>query len=145
MTALYGNKFTDMWRGIDDQEVKRCWGDELSAYTVPQITNAVNGLTEKKFPPTLPEFLEMCEATKPRVVSMAHLPAPKYEKVDPEASREARERFMSAWKGQFGNPDTHAWAHKLAERHHAGEKLGIAQLDELKQFQIRSGVQVLNG
>jgi len=84
LSALYGNRFTDMWKGIDLHEVKRCWADELSAYSVQQVAQAVNGLTEKAWPPTLPEFLEMCEGAKPVTPIAAHLPY-KHEKVDVNA------------------------------------------------------------
>ena len=64
MSTLYGSKFADMWRGIDEDEIKRCWSDELAIFTIQEITEGVNALNRSAWPPTLPEFMAMCSASK---------------------------------------------------------------------------------
>ena len=75
---MYGNKFLDMWRDIDIADVKKCWSDELRIFSVEQVGVAVDRLKCNNFPPTLPEFLSLCEMARkerPRrenVVRCAH-------------------------------------------------------------------------
>ncbi len=77
LTAMYGNRFIDMWRDINMADVKSCWADELRVFSVDQIGMAIEGLKAFPFPPTLPEFLQLCEQARlqrPRVIQPA-LPA----------------------------------------------------------------------
>lgn len=62
MSAMYGRKFTEMWHGTDIEEVKCVWGEKLTRYMHdPEIIkNAINQLDNFKYPPTLPEFLDIC-------------------------------------------------------------------------------------
>jgi hypothetical protein len=68
--AMYGNRFLDMWREIDIVDVKKCWVDELSKFAVGDIGKAVSDLKANNFPPTLPEFLQLCEKAKGQRESM---------------------------------------------------------------------------
>lgn len=60
MSAFYGARFADAWRGVDVGEVKAVWAEELGAYTVAEIQRGIASLKERQFPPTLPEFLQIC-------------------------------------------------------------------------------------
>jgi hypothetical protein len=97
MSVLYGNRFADMWEGIDLEEVKKCWADEISAFSIAQIAGAVERLKKANWPPTLPEFLAMCEGDQLKPATTAHLPykqkSDKYDPNDPEIVA-ARERCM---------------------------------------------------
>lgn len=71
---MYGNRFTDMWRDINWSDVKKCWSDELRLFSVDQVGMAIDGLKHSTFPPTLPEFLQLCEQArkdKPRIEQSA--------------------------------------------------------------------------
>jgi hypothetical protein len=116
-SVLYGNKFADMWKGIDLHEVKKCWADELSSYSVQAIAAAVNGLTDKPWPPTLPEFLEMCDGVRPAPIIAAHLTYKPNEKPDPNDPEivAARERCMANVKRGFDRPSP-AWAYRAKRR-----------------------------
>jgi hypothetical protein len=116
-SVLYGNKFADMWKGIDLHEVKKCWADELSSYSVQAIAAAVNGLTDKPWPPTLPEFLEMCDGVREAPTIAAHLPYKGNEKVDPNDPEivAARERCMASEKRGFNRPSP-VWAYRAKKR-----------------------------
>lgn len=116
-SVLYGNKFADMWKGIDLHEVKKCWADELSSYSVQAIAAAVNGLTDKPWPPTLPEFLEMCDGVRPAPTIAAHLPYKPTGTVDPNDPEivAARELGMASVKRGFNRPSP-AWAYRAKRR-----------------------------
>lgn len=57
-----------------------------------------------------------------------------------ESDRLARERCMATMKTfKLGATDTHQWAHKLADRANAGERLTIGQMAKLKGFEVNTG------
>lgn len=115
-SMLYGTKFTDMWREIPLDDVKACWCDELSAYSIQQVAGAVNRLNEKPFPPTLPEFLDLCEKAAPPNIA-AHLPyreLPKSDPSDPETVA-ARGLCMANVSVGFGAANA-AWAYRAKRR-----------------------------
>lgn len=64
MTGFYGSKFLDMWRGVDMQDVRRMWGLELAELKREELKRGVATLVTRQFPPTLPEFIQLC---RPRV------------------------------------------------------------------------------
>ena len=60
MSAFYGARFADMWRGTDLDEVRRTWGRELAGLTRDELRAGVANLRTRFFPPTLPEFIALC-------------------------------------------------------------------------------------
>ena len=60
MSAYYGSRFADAWRGTDASVVKRVWAEALGAYSANEIKRGVDSLNGCKWPPTLPEFLLLC-------------------------------------------------------------------------------------
>lgn len=58
--GFYGSKFLDMWAHTDLDTVKRIWATEIKKLTVPQMKQGYDQLAKRKFPPTLPEFIELC-------------------------------------------------------------------------------------
>jgi len=90
---MYGNRFADMWRDINITEVKACWAHELCAYSVEQVGMAVDGLRNNNFPPTLPEFLHLCEQARiarPRISKSPEMPV--LMQISPEETEAARLR-----------------------------------------------------
>lgn len=69
MTANYGTKFLDLWRGTDLALVRRHWAEKLGGFVEkPEaIKLALDALDEKPFPPTLPEFLALCREAARRI------------------------------------------------------------------------------
>lgn len=59
-SAMYGNKFMDMWRGMDLESVKLAWAEDLSGYTGDEIKRGVEWCKAQAWPPSLPEFLKAC-------------------------------------------------------------------------------------
>jgi len=68
MAALYGSKFADLWRGTDAEKVKDMWARKLGGFaSMPAcIRAALNALDERPFPPTLPEFIQLCRESARR-------------------------------------------------------------------------------
>lgn len=56
----YGSKFTDMWKGIDPDNLKQAWSEELAGYTADELRRGLELCKAKDWPPTLPEFMKLC-------------------------------------------------------------------------------------
>lgn len=61
MSGMYGSKFADMWRGTDLVVVRKLWGTELASLTRDELRRGVEALRTRPFPPTLPEFVGLCQ------------------------------------------------------------------------------------
>lgn len=60
MSAYYGSRFSDMWRGTDLSDVRRAWAVELAGVSRNELKAGVAALITRNFPPTLPEFIGLC-------------------------------------------------------------------------------------
>lgn len=62
MAGLYGSKFADLWGGVDSEKVKATWANKLAGFAEnpKAIKSALDALDERPFPPTLPEFMQLC-------------------------------------------------------------------------------------
>jgi len=60
MVGYYGARFADAWKGCDVTEVKAIWSEEIAAYSVAEIQRGIASLKTREWPPTLPEFLNLC-------------------------------------------------------------------------------------
>ncbi len=126
---MYGTKFLDMWRDVDQHDVKKCWADELSAYSIPQVTQAVNRLNEKPFPPTLPEFLELCETAAAPTIT-AHLPyRPEVINTKGKDAEESRARCMALLTQRVNKAPSPKWAYFAKLRDQAPHVM--AQINEV--------------
>lgn len=63
LSGMYGAKFADLWRGCDLVSVKAIWMDDLSIFSRDEITKGVEACKTRIFPPTLPEFMQLCRPT----------------------------------------------------------------------------------
>lgn len=70
MAALYGARFADMWRGVDATEVRAEWTQALHDMRRDDLQRGIGALYHARFPPTLPEFLDLCRPPAP--VPLAH-------------------------------------------------------------------------
>lgn len=57
---MYGRHWSDMWAGLDLQDVKQAWAEDLAGYTGDEIKTGLDACKGRKFLPTLPEFQELC-------------------------------------------------------------------------------------
>jgi hypothetical protein len=80
MSAFYGVRFADLWRGTNLVEVQKVWAVELAKLSAAQMKAGADALTAFTKPPSLPEFIEHCKRT--RVEAAAHV-APKLENLTP--------------------------------------------------------------
>lgn len=133
---MYGSKFNDMWREMEPEEVKKCWSYELRIFSIEQVGIAVSGLKNKPFPPTLPEFIALCESArsqKPRGQDVPAIAAPDAVQLDDEASESIKARWL-AMSAKVGNgAPNRMWAHKILERVAHGEIMSLASVTLAKQ------------
>lgn len=109
MAAMYGSKFADLWRGTEPAKVRAMWAEKLAGFAdqPKAIKAALDALDERPFPPTLPEFLQLCrEAAKRFGTSQPALPF----KADPEKAKAAAGRLMQHLKGKTEDYDPLTWA-----------------------------------
>ena len=88
MTQLWGHRHLSAWGQCADAngnltDTAELWLQGLSRFTLSEIGNGVNKMVEKgqEWPPTLPEFMQMC---KPKRLAPYHkmakaLPAPEVD------------------------------------------------------------------
>ena len=57
---MYGNKFADLWRGMDVEAVKRAWGEDLHGYSGDELRRGLEWCKTQDWPPTLPAFMSAC-------------------------------------------------------------------------------------
>lgn len=60
LAMMYGNKFADMWRGIDTNAIKAAWAEDLAGYTPDELKRGLEWCKTQAWPPTLPEFMTAC-------------------------------------------------------------------------------------
>lgn len=98
MAAIYGNRFNDLWRGINPDDVKAVWAQKLSEFESFDIKFALDGLLNVDRPPNLPEFYAMCrQGRAKRIKNTPQLPSnekPSTYSYTPEEIREKLKPYM---------------------------------------------------
>ena len=122
MSAMYGSKFADLWRGSDLATVRRVWAEKLAGFeTMPgAIKEALAALDSKPFPPTLPEFLALCREAGTRHVQQRPMIEYKATPEEQERAKEAQRAVADTVK-QMPERDHRAWIGKLLARKDKGE------------------------
>lgn len=87
MTAIYGSqKVGSMWNEADMAEVKELWAEQLGRFKPESIGAALQRLIDSGgngWPPTLPEFVELCrQCSVERARTSVALPPPSGKKQD---------------------------------------------------------------
>jgi hypothetical protein len=73
--GLYGTQFAAKWNGLDVANVKNVWAETLSGISGEQIKAALIECGKTcKFPPSAPEFYQLCIAFKPEPSHTLNLP-----------------------------------------------------------------------
>jgi hypothetical protein len=133
----YGSQWLLMWEGLDLAAVKADWSQLLAGMDRPERQDALRYGIEHlppDRPPTAAQFKAICNRA-PEYVKPIALPAPA---VNPEGV--ARLRSMLA---DVGRPkDPRAWAHALKERHEAGERLSMTQIDMYRSALAAKGGEI---
>ena len=60
LSAYYGSRFADAWRGCDLGEVRAAWSIALADYSGEEIARGLDACRLRDWPPTLPEFARLC-------------------------------------------------------------------------------------
>ncbi|AWI53184.1 hypothetical protein DEH84_06885 [Aquabacterium olei] len=60
LQARYGNKFADLWRGVPPASLEAVWSEDLAGFTVAEIKRGLDACKHRDWPPTLPEFINLC-------------------------------------------------------------------------------------
>jgi hypothetical protein len=125
MEAMYGARFHDAWRGTDLQLVKATWAERLAAFEDdPQcIKFALNSLDSKPFPPTLPEFIELCRQG-PKTFRLPAAPAMQIAPpLPPEAAAERAREVQRKAVESVRHPPNHLWAIRILDEIAEGVQL----------------------
>lgn len=84
MEDRYGALWADRYGAFPRERVKRSWAEDLADLTRDELARGVSACRDRKFPPTLPEFRELCR------------PALDYERAFLEAVEQMRRRETGA-------------------------------------------------
>lgn len=113
--TMYGRHWLEQWAGLDIDEVKATWREDLAFADGAQMRKALDHCkAHAKFPPTCPEFVGLCKS----FASTYDRPAlPDYRKaeIDPEVRAEIA-KFLSAAESR----DPKNWARRILAEEAAG-------------------------
>lgn len=129
MSNLYGQKFTDQWKGNDMDSMRLFWAEKLGGFhdQPNAIKQALDALDAKPWPPTLPEFLTMCREAATRGLDKP--PMLEHHPSAEEIERAIKARDMAVKAAHVENKrDPLRWAKDLKERHENGERLAFLQV-----------------
>ena len=120
LTGLYGNRFTNMWTGIDAHLVRTTWATELAGIRPESIKYALEHLPAE-FPPSALQFKALCLQKPAADTPILTNDAPAHPAV-----RKAVIEGMKKPDPDAG--DMKAWARRLKSRHDAGDVLNANQI-----------------
>lgn len=84
MEDRYGALWAERYGAFPRERVKRSWAEDLADMTRDELVRGIGACRDRKFPPALPEFREMCR------------PALDYERAFIEAIEQMRKRETGA-------------------------------------------------
>lgn len=128
MSGLYGSQFADKWANSNIDSVRSLWAAKLAGFRdMPEsIKEALDALDNKPYPPSLPEFLELCrDAARrrgERIKAIEHKPTLE----ELEKARMTAQKVANA-AANFGNREPRKWIDDLKKRKEAGEILSALQ------------------
>lgn len=97
MSACYGARFADLWRGTEVEHVKRLWGVELGKLSAAQLRAGRENLAALGRPPTLPEFIAHCrQARIERLAATQHACLTDDRRAAPEVAAAGVARIRDA-------------------------------------------------
>lgn len=119
LQAIWGMRFTQLWRGADMGEVYATWNRALANTPIDRVTGALHDCQNADKPPDLPAFLALCRAHRELTEQAALLPYEGRETGGVEAKRnlERVRRILGATGQGAAAQDPLFWA-----RHPKGPK-----------------------
>jgi hypothetical protein len=107
--VMYGKHWLELWSGIPMEAVKAGWAEDLAGTSGEQLRRALDHCkANSKFPPTCPEFLQICRQFRDTPAHALYLPAPRGEL--PPATKVILDGLVA------GRGDCKAWARKILEQ-----------------------------
>jgi hypothetical protein len=121
LSLLYGREFISRWDGLDLAAVKSDWSHELAGFkNWPEaIKFGLEHLPPDR-PPTVLQFRDICRKAPGKAMLALPEPPANPERVQSELAK------LAAVPVQ--RQDAKAWAHRIIERHAAGQPVSIASL-----------------
>lgn len=123
-----------MWADAGAVEVKAVWASALGRFSGDTLRVALQNLeaSANSWPPTLPEFLELCRQAA--VARVQHAPATMLPAPDtsPEVAAAELKRIERA-VGAIGGRPSRMWAHRILERAGSGGRVLPAVLSMAKR------------
>ncbi len=120
LTAIYGQRFVDMWHQAEPQVFRETWGLGLKGFTANEIKRGIGACFHTKYAPTLPEFLELCRPPPKPTPPASAVPhaclTDQREPVTAEGSAQAAMLRNEVVPQALSRPDGIAWAYRLLER-----------------------------
>lgn len=116
MSANYGARFADMWRGTDLEKVKKHWGVELARLSSTQMKAGRENLAALLKPPTCPEFVAHCRQCRVEAVAQDQPQLPNVPALTPEQSAENVALLNRTLERMQQAPASAEWAFRLILR-----------------------------
>ncbi|KXU94187.1 hypothetical protein CR51_27335 [Caballeronia megalochromosomata] len=132
MTTIYGARFADMWRDADVHQLRSTWGRALHGAKPDDIKRGIAALFRTKYPPTLPEFLELCRPAPQRFDTYQSV-SDHRTPISPEGEAQLhriKDLLMRnpAFLKNSPRADGIQWAYQLLDRAERGEAINAMQI-----------------
>jgi hypothetical protein len=116
MLLCYGKRFTDQWCMTDSDELVNAWADGLTGLSHDDLKRGKDSLRSRAWPPTLPEFVALCQPYLDPVVAYheACLQGPRRERGEEE--HWSHPAIYWAWVGIGAHALTHQSYEQLKKR-----------------------------
>ena len=120
LAGTYGQQWTKQWEGTPMSDVKDCWVSELIGYSghPSAIRYALDNLPERC--PNVIQFRNLC-----RAAPKADVPRIDPPKADPAVVAMVLSGLAKPTRNPNGMKE---WAHRLKDRHSAGDRLSRYQI-----------------
>jgi len=147
MMNVYGARFLDMWEGVNVEEMQITWSEGLRGISREALQRGIAKLYYAKHPPTLPEFIALCEP-HPAMYRQHYLVlTSEPNRTHPAEARARLAKVREAAQSILRNPNERgqgiAWAHRLIARAARGEHVTLHQVTcakaAIEQWQTTHG------
>jgi hypothetical protein len=116
MSAFYGARFADMWRGSKVDEVQKAWAIELFKLSREQLKAGSDSLTAIPKPPTLPEFVTLCKQARAEQAAHTARQIEHVEPADPKVIAENMVRIQRMTRSARISSAHPGWAYDFLIR-----------------------------
>lgn len=133
MAVRYGEVWSRMWLGLDPKLVRADWANELAGLHLPERQHRLQWALENLpgQPLNARQFRDLTRQAPEPVQQLPQLPAP---------SEHVREQLLALRDGlrQIGTAPPRQWAHRLLDRHKAGEHIATPATLDMARSTLRA-------